>query len=100
MRIRIDGVDARDYLSRGQQKVLVAILILSQCRQITAQGISATVLVDDLPAELDAGIRDKLLMLLANTQAQVFITSTDPALFSIDNEVSGVFHVEHGQVRV
>lgn len=99
LRIRIDGTDARDYLSRGQQKVLVAVLILAQCRQITSQDISAVVLVDDLPAELDAGTRETLISLLESTKAQVFLTGTDPSLFSLDQKSYGVFHVEHGELQ-
>ena len=98
LRIRIDGTDARDYLSRGQQKILVASLILAQCRQITSQDISAVVLVDDLPAELDGGVRETLVNLLENSEAQIFLTGTDPSLFSIDEKSSGVFHVEHGRI--
>lgn len=99
LRIRIDGVDARDYLSRGQQKVLVASLILAQCRQISSHNVSAVVLVDDLPAELDVATRATFITLLESTQAQVFLTGTDPALFSVDHNAHGVFHVEHGQVK-
>ena len=99
LRIRIDGTDARDFLSRGQQKVLVSMLILAQCRQITSQEVSAVVLVDDLPAELDAGIRETLLHQLEKTHAQVFLTGTDASLFSFDQKSCGVFHVEHGQVH-
>jgi len=99
LRIRIGGVDARDYLSRGQQKVLVANLILAQCRQITSQCIAAVVLVDDLPAELDVDTRARLLQVLRNTEAQIFLTATDPTLFDMRQEFDGVFHVEHGQVR-
>jgi DNA replication and repair protein RecF len=99
LRIRLDGVDARDYLSRGQQKVLVANLILAQCRQITAQNISAVILVDDLPAELDAHTRQKFLHTLNTTQAQIFLTATDPAFFPQIGESDKVFHVEHGQIQ-
>lgn len=100
LRLKIDGMDARDYLSRGQQKVLVASMILAQCRQITAQGTSAVILVDDLHAEVDAEIRGTLLALLESTKAQVFLTGTDPSFFPIDHKSSGVFHVEHGRVRI
>ena len=99
LRIRINSMDARDYLSRGQQKVLVANLILAQCHQMSAQGNSVVVLVDDLPAELDADIRETLLQTLAATKAQVFLTATDPKIFKTDQIACGVFHVEHGQIR-
>lgn len=98
LRIRIEGQDARDYLSHGQQKVLVANLILAQCRQITSQDTSAVILVDDLPAELDAHTRTTLLKTLHDTQAQVFITATDSSVFELNHQENGVFHVEHGRL--
>lgn len=98
VRFRIDGSDARDYLSRGQQKVLVANLILAQCRQITSKDISAVILVDDLPAELDVETRGRLLQALKASQAQIFLTATDPALFSMKHVSDKVFHVKHGDI--
>lgn len=99
LRIRINAMDARDFLSRGQQKVLVANMILAQCQQMSAQGNSVVILVDDLPAELDGETRETLLQTLQDTQAQVFLTATDAALFKKDKLTCGVFHVEHGQIR-
>lgn len=99
LRIRLNGMDARDFLSRGQQKVLVANLILAQCRQITAQDVATVVLVDDLPAELDLATRERLVQILRSTEAQIFLTATDPALFAMRQESDAVFHVEHGHVR-
>jgi DNA replication and repair protein RecF len=99
LRIRINSMDARDFLSRGQQKVLVANLILAQCQQMNAQGNSVVVLVDDLPAELDVDIRETLLQTLVDTKAQVFLTATDSTIFKTNQMACGVFHVEHGQIR-
>ncbi len=98
LRIRISGQDARDFLSHGQQKVLVANLILAQCRQISTQDTSAVILVDDLPAELDVNTRATLLKTLRDTQAQVFITATDSSFFELNNVNHELFHVEHGQI--
>jgi DNA replication and repair protein RecF len=99
IRLLIDGQDVKAYLSHGQQKILVANLILAQCRQVTAQGQSPVILVDDLPAELDMPTRKKLLERLEDTQAQVFITATDSQHFEIDYSQYGMFHVEHGVVK-
>ncbi|MBL1276081.1 MAG: DNA replication/repair protein RecF [Ectothiorhodospiraceae bacterium] len=103
IKIRVGGSDARDFLSRGRQKLLVANLILSQCRQITAQDTCPVILVDDLPAELDTNTRALLIQTLQETQAQIFITATDPGLFDlhgldIQGLEYGMFHVEHGEV--
>jgi len=86
-------------LSRGQQKVLVASLILAQCRQLNATELSTLILVDDLPAELDQEKRSGLMEALVTTGAQVFITGTDKMVFSDMNHlVDKVFHVEQGRV--
>lgn len=99
LKIRIGGVDAKDVLSRGQQKLLVATLILAQCRQLSQQDTSTVILVDDLPAELDPDKRQALLNALSKTRAQVFVTATEKALFKgTDFNDAGVFHVEQGQV--
>lgn len=99
LRIRLGKKEARDVLSRGQQKVLVASLILAQCRQLNATELSTIILVDDLPAELDQEKRSGLMEALVTTGAQVFITGTDKMVFSDMNHlVDKVFHVEQGRV--
>lgn len=100
LRLRIHGIDAREYLSRGQQKVLVASLVLAQCEQMRALDTSVVILVDDLPSELDVNKREILLALLQATGAQVFLTGTDTSLFSLKNETYGMFHVEQGRIRL
>lgn len=100
LKIRIGGVEAKDVLSRGQQKLLVATLILAQCQQLSQQDTSTVILVDDLPAELDPDKRQALMQALSKTGAQVFVTGTEMSLFEgADFTDSGVFHVEHGQVK-
>lgn len=100
LRIRIDDVNVQDVLSRGQQKLLVATLILAQCRLLLDKDTSATILVDDLPAELDSEKRLALLKALGDTGAQVFVTGTEKSLFQGAEEVkAGVFHVEQGSIE-
>jgi DNA replication and repair protein RecF len=98
LRIRIGGIDAREFLSRGQQKVLVASLVLAQCEQMREQQTSVVVLVDDLPSELDEEKREILIQCLLDSGAQVFITGTEAALFKIKDTMPHVFHVKHGHV--
>ena len=101
MRMRVEGLDARDVLSRGQQKLLVATLVLSQCQQMAAQDTSTVILVDDLPAELDSEKRKAFLDALKNTGAQIFVTGTEKDLFEgADFSQAGVFHVKQGRVKV
>jgi len=98
LRIRLHGMDARDYLSRGQQKVLVATLVLAQCEHMRAHDTSVLVLVDDLPSELDAEKRAALLDSLQTSGAQVFLTGTDSSLFPFEDTAHGMFHVEQGRI--
>ena len=99
LRIRMGKKDARDVLSRGQQKVLVASLILAQCRQVDATELSTLILVDDLPAELDQEKRSGLIEALGTTGARVFITGTDKMLFNdVKHLTDSVFHVEQGRI--
>lgn len=100
LRLRIQGMDAREYLSRGQQKTLVAALVLAQCEQMRAQDTSVVILVDDLPSELDEEKRSILLESLQATGAQVLLTGTDVSHFPVQDKTSGVFHVEQGKIQV
>lgn len=95
------GIAVQAGLSRGQQKLLVSALRLAQIQYLQAQTQqSCIILVDDLPAELDETHRQALMTLLNETQAQIFVTTTDAKLLDLDLAVSKtVFHVEHGVVK-
>ena len=100
IRIKVGGVEAQAVLSRGQQKILVASLILAQCLQLSQHETSTVILMDDLPAELDTERRQGLLAALQASGSQVFITATEETLFEQDViSRSKVFHVEQGQVH-
>lgn len=93
---------AKDYLSRGQQKLLVLALLLSQVSLLNKDAQNkCCILIDDLAAELDTLNRAKLLKYLAGIGCQVFITSTELADFGDLSAVENykVFHVEHGHVE-
>lgn len=94
---------ARDFVSRGQQKLLVLALILSQVSLLDLDGLSrCCILIDDLSAELDAVNRSKLLKYLAQLGCQVFLTSTELNEFGDLSELGNykVFHVEQGRIEV
>lgn len=94
--VRLDGMPARRWASRGQQKLIIMALFLAQVRLIRNEvGRNPILLIDDLAAELDRRHRDKLMMRIEHNANQVFITTTDLGLFS-DNTQKKVFHVEHG----
>jgi DNA replication and repair protein RecF len=89
---------ARHRVSRGQQKMLAAALLIAQTRFVASQiATTPMLLVDDPAAELDRSNRERLFALLEDIPAQLFIT----ALQADDlpwTTGARMFHVEHGKV--
>ncbi|WP_163576397.1 DNA replication/repair protein RecF [Halomonas faecis] len=78
LRIRVGRHPAIEVLSRGQQKLVVSALKLSQGRLLQRMtGRTCLYLVDDLPAELDADHRRVFCQLLEKMGCQTFITSVE-----------------------
>jgi DNA replication and repair protein RecF len=101
IKITVDGYDAAETLSRGQQKLLVCALKISQglvFSQLTNR--KSIYLIDDLPAELDENHRELLTHWLKKMQSQVFITGVegDALLSSWKNTEHKMFHVKQGVV--
>lgn len=93
---------AKDYLSRGQQKLLVLALMLSQVKLLNQQAQNiCCILVDDLTAELDTFNRVKLLKYLSSLGCQVFMTAAEPSDFGDLSAIENykMFHVEHGCIK-
>jgi DNA replication and repair protein RecF len=95
-----DGRLAKNYLSRGQMKLLVFALLLAQAQLLEESlGNKGCVLIDDLASELDQGNRMRLLQFLRQRQAQFFITTTDPRLLEQAGlEDAAVLHMEQGRL--
>jgi DNA replication and repair protein RecF len=96
--IRVEGVLARDRVSRGQQKVLASALILAQIRSLAtlANQTKTCLLLDDPAAELDVDKLGKLLKAIAQIPAQLIASSvTETGLRGID--IGRRFHVEQGR---
>ncbi len=104
LRVRVGGRPAQDALSRGQIKVLVLAMLLAQGAHFRrAKGRPCLNLVDDLPAELDRGHRQRVARLLVETGGQSFVTGTDqePLLAAWGNvgaQDLKMFHVEQGRI--
>lgn len=93
------GEDAQYRLSRGQQKIAVVALSLAKARLIAeAAGTRPLLLVDDLPAELDARRRAEVLQALERADAQVFVTCIERETMAALTDEPGWFHVEHGRL--
>ncbi len=92
---------AKDFVSRGQLKLLVLSLKLAQVEHLLKNGFQpGCVLIDDSVAELDFINRNKLLKFLAAMDVQVFMTATEQNEFG-DLSLIGeykMFHVKHGVI--
>ncbi len=102
LRVKRGTAPADEVLSRGQKKLVVCALKLSQVALLQATGRECVLLVDDLASELDAIARQRMIDYLAASGAQVFITSIEqeavmPALEGTGSSFK-MFHVEHGNV--
>jgi DNA replication and repair protein RecF len=94
---------AKDYVSRGQLKLLTLALKLAQVKILkSSMGQNVCILIDDITAELDMDNRAKLLALLSQFKHQIFITTSEVSEFGDISlfEQHKVFHVEHGEIKL
>ncbi len=76
--IELDGVDARAFGSRGQQRLVALALRLAEVLPVTeAAGTAPVLLLDDALSELDPGVREQVLRELGSAE-QVFLTTPEP----------------------
>ena len=85
LRIKDSGKPAIDVLSRGQIKLAVCALKLTQGQVYTEHSAKTCVyLIDDLPSELDHGHLETFCKLLQSLKSQIFITSVEYEAFYDD----------------
>lgn len=102
LKIKIQGINAHEILSRGQLRMLVAAMQLAQTQYLHSQtGKTSIFLLDDIGAELDRDKREVFISRLSTADTQLFVTAIDiKQLEFLENyNDKKVFHVEHGQVR-
>ena len=105
LRLKTANGAADEVLSRGQKKLLVLALKLSQIHMLHDQGYETVVLLDDMTAELDEAAQRRLLATLVGLRSQVFMTTLDYA--AVEKTLHGlsdvprfaVFEVKQGQVQ-
>ena len=97
--LTINGVPAKDRLSRGEQKAMTAALIMAQAQMIGESGELPLLMLDDLQSELDETHFSKVLASGLELGAQILITGTNlaPSIKSAGCPYK-VFHVEQGSV--
>lgn len=103
MRLKVDGVNASERLSRGQKKLVVSALKLAQGAVYNAHKEDSCIyLIDDLPSELDAKHCQLFCHFLEQTHSQCFITCVDPAslqdFWQSETQVKS-FHIDNGQLQ-
>jgi DNA replication and repair protein RecF len=97
--VQVGGRAAKDRVSRGQQKLVAAALMLAQLevQENTRPGRSA-LLLDDPAAELDRDHLARLMQAVQRVPTQLWVTSLKADLEGLPTNVR-VFHVEHGTVQ-
>ena len=104
LRLKTSLGDADVVLSRGQKKLLIIALKLSQIAMLHACNKETVVLLDDLTAELDLTAQQRLIERLSQLGSQVFITTLDHE--SVQKHLHDLsisyqlFSVENGTVQV
>jgi len=101
IQIMVAGRLAKDFVSRGQLKLLVMSLKLAQMQLLKNQYSNVgCFLIDDFAAELDIINRAKLLQFLIELECQVFITTAEPSDFGDLSYIKNykMFHVEQGNI--
>ena len=91
--IELDSARARARVSRGQQKLLAACLILAQLQVLATLGRPrAVLLLDDPAAELDQTRVTALLSVLKEMDVQLFLSALDHS--NLPGIADRVFHME------
>lgn len=99
LRLRLSGRSTKHHASRGQQKLLIAALLLAQARLIERHtGDTPVLLIDDFPAELGPDFQAVLLETLQRYGGQCFLTSTEVNETLSAMPKKALFHVEHGTI--
>ena len=97
LKVSVAAGAARDWISRGQQKVLTTIMLLAQARILSdRRHISPVLLIDDLSAELGTRYREALAEEIAESGSQCFLSFLDSSLVPSCLSDATRFHVEHG----
>lgn len=77
--IRLNGTPVKDRISRGQQKLLAAALLIAQLSQFPRDAaVTPTLLLDDPAAELDGERLSGLINEVSLQSVQLVVTSLNP----------------------
>lgn len=97
--LRLGGRAAREVLSRGQQKLVAAAMVLAELRLLRETTLTApSLLLDDPAAELDGDHLERFIEQVRALKSQLVVTSLHPEsrLFGTPDRA---FHMEQGRVQ-
>ena len=97
--LSLNGIPARERLSRGEQKAMTAAMIMAQAQLICESGEKPILMLDDLSSEFDEAHLGRVLGAGLDLGVQIWLTGTQlvPAIKTCESSYT-VFHVEHGRV--
>jgi DNA replication and repair protein RecF len=97
--ITVGGFAGKDYVSRGQQKLLAGAFALAQLEcHAKRSARNICLLLDDPAAELDVDNLRKLLAMVRSIPAQLLVTAIDRSQIEMLSP-GKMFHVKQGSVR-
>lgn len=101
LRIQTDGMRVNAHLSRGQQKLLIAGMVLAQSIAVAGhKGSHPILLLDDFGAELASAYQEGLLACLQAYPGQVLMTGFEfPEQLLKGHHRCALFHVEQGRIE-
>lgn len=98
--IEVDGMDASDFASQGQQRTAILSMKFAEIDLIyEVSGVYPILLLDDVLSELDASRQNKLLS-ATNEKVQTFITTT--SMDEINDELietADIFEVNEAEIK-
>ncbi|MGB7757868.1 MAG: DNA replication/repair protein RecF [Salinisphaera sp.] len=99
VRISVAATRARDWVSRGQQKLLTAALFLTQADILkSTRGVQPVLLLDDMAAELGENYRSALAAEVERLGVQCFLTFLSRESIPGVLKDTRMFYVEQGHI--
>lgn len=99
LHVQVDGVTAKDEVSRGQQKLLAAALLLAQLRLFGSESpVKPTLLLDDPAAELDQRHLELLIESVQRPDIQLVVTSLSESV-DILGKPGLKLRISEGEIR-
>ena len=97
--VQVDGLAAKDHISRGQQKLLAAALLIAQLKLFPEDArVQPTLLLDDPAAELDQAHLSALIGEVSGAKNQLIVTTLQPD-FAAFGMPGRQFRIHDGALR-